>query len=127
MSGYVALGKYSNEFEDALHYLCTSGWSNGEFGNVEAPTGFVWQISNNWEEVKPLNGEFNSLMEEWFEQNPTVEDTDEFRRGLVGDFIVREDNNGLVFLTKYETLEAMAADYVHLYNEFSLWDSQDES
>lgn len=126
MSGYVALGKYSNEFEDALHYMCLAGWASHSDGNVEGPDGFFWLISNNWEEVKPKNGEFNSLMAEWFEQNPTVEDTDEFREGLCGHFIIREDNNGLVFLSKYESrLEAMA-DFKSLQFTFSEWEREDE-
>src|SRR5213595_1255559 len=118
MSGYVALGKYSNEFEDALHYLCTSEWSNESFGNVEAPTGYVWRISNTWEEVKPENGEFNSLMAEWFEQNPSFEDSEEFRRGLVGHFLVWEDNNGLVFLASFSTEKELLAEFQRMENEF---------
>lgn len=126
MSGYVALGKYSNEFEDALHYLCTNDWASHSDGNVEGPDGFFWLISNNWEEVKPENGEFNSVMEEWFERNSEFEDSEEFREGLVGHFIIREDNNGLVFLTKYESRSEAYQDYTSLQFTYSEWAREDE-
>ena len=124
--GYVALGKYSNAQEDALHFMCTSGWGNGEFGNVEAPTGYVWKISNDWEEVKPENGEFNSLMEEWFELNGTFKDSPEFRRSLVGHFIVNEDSNGIVFLMTAETAKTRDEIFENLEAKFNEWDSQDD-
>jgi hypothetical protein len=125
MAGYVALGKYDNEWEDVLHYLCQNGWANESTGNVEAPSGYVWRISNDWESVKPENGEFNSLMEEWFEQND-VEDSEEFRRALVGHFIVREDNNGLVFLQSFKTEQEMLDAYAKYELDFSEWGTEDE-
>jgi len=122
---YVALGKYSNEFEDALHYLCVADWSNESFGHVEAPTGYVWRISNNWEEVKPENGEFNSVMEDWFEQND-VEDSEEFRRGLVGHFIIREDSQGFIHLLSFPTEKEMLEEFDRLEVAYSDWDDQGE-
>lgn len=126
MSGYIALGKYSNEFEDALHYLCNSGWATGEFGGVEAPTGLVWKISNTWDDVKPENGEFNSLMEEWFAQNSEFADSEEFRRNLVGDFIIREDNNGSISMQSFPTQEDMLDTYRGLRDDFEQWDSEED-
>lgn len=125
MTGYKALGKYDNEWEDVLHYLCTSGWANESTGNVEAPSGYVWRISLEWEDVKPENGEFNSLMEEWFKQND-VEDSTDFRRALCGDFIVREDNNGLVFLQSFKTEKEMLEAYNRYELEYSEWDTEED-
>jgi hypothetical protein len=126
MSGYIALGKYSNEFEDALHYMCLSDWASHSDGNVEGPDGFFWLISNSWEEVQPENGEFNSLMEEWFKQNPSFEDSEEFREGLVGHFIIREDNNGLVWLESFESRLEAYASFKSLQFTYSEWDTQDD-
>lgn len=126
MTGYKSLGKYDNEWDDVLHYLCQNGWANESTGNVEAPSGYVWRISNDVNDVSESNTEFNSLMEEWFQQNDMV-DSKDFRRALVGHFIVREDNNGLVFLQSFKTEKEMLEAYDAYELAFSEWDSEDEN
>lgn len=117
------MSKYDSMRDDALHFMCVGGWSNGEFGNVEAPTGFVWKISNDWEDVKPENGEFRSLMEDWFELQAEPDDIN-FRRSLVGDYLIREDSNGLVYVTIYTEKEPRDDEFHRLQDEFQKWDGQ---
>jgi hypothetical protein len=122
--GYVSLGKYDNARDDALHYLCLAGWSNGEFGTMEFGA-YNWRISNDWEDVKPENGEFNSLIEEWFELNPEVEDDSIFRRDLVGHFHVIEASNGMVSVIAYDSKEERDENFLKLEAAFNEWDDSE--
>lgn len=124
--GFIALGKYSSARESILHFLCVSEWSNGSFGDVEAPTGYVWRISNNWEEVKPSNGEFTSLLEEWLEANQEVTDSPELRRELVGHFLVTEDSNGSISVLECPSKVSLVSEYVYLENSFNNWSNEEE-
>lgn len=124
--GYNALGKYSSARDDILHYLCTSEWSNESFGDVEAPTGYVWRISNNWEEVKPINMELTSVLEEWLEWNQEVTDCEELRRELVGHFLITEDSNGLVTVEEFPTEAALKNRFAHLEECFNIWNDSNE-
>lgn len=120
----MQLGKFSTDRDSALHYLSTSEWANDTFGNVEAPTGFVSKISNNWEEVKPENTEMTSVLEDWFEQQGDVEDTPEFRESLVGHFLITENSQGFVYVSEFETAEDRDRVYNDLETEFNEWDDQ---
>lgn len=123
----MQLGKFSSDRDSALHYLCTSDWANGSFGDVEAPTGYVWRISNTWEECKPEAMDFTSVLEDWLEANPEVEDTAEFRRSLVGHYLVQEGSNGLVHVQRFTHESALKARFEQLQEQFSEWlgDSED--
>lgn len=123
--GFISLGKFSSARDSILHYM-SDGWGNDSSGSVDAPTGYFVRISNDWEEVKPENGEFSSMLEEWFEQNPEVTDSPELRRELVGHFLVREDSNGFVTITEYPTKGALQSDFDKLDSDWVDWDMQDE-
>lgn len=114
------LGKYSTDRDNVLHYLCMGGWANESFGDVEAPTGYVWRISNNWEEVKPANMEITSLLEDQL-QAYDIADTPEFRRSLVGHFLIQEDSNGAVYVLEFPTVSALNARYSTLAAEYDAW------
>lgn len=91
----MQLGKYSNDRDSALHFLCSSGWGNDSFGDVSTFGKYVWRISNSWEEVKPAAIDFTSVIEEWLEAEE-LEDGEAFRKSLVGHFLVTELDNGTV-------------------------------
>jgi len=128
----MQLGKFSNDRDSALHYLCTSEWSNESFGDVESPTGYVWRISNTWEEVKPTNTEFNSVITEWLRAEVRENWfqlealTEELRKSLVGHFLLQEDSNGLVHVREYATEKELLKDFQALETEHFNWDSQEE-
>jgi hypothetical protein len=124
--GYMPLGKYSSARDDILHWLCMNDWANGSFGDVEAPTGYVYRISNFEHDVAQPNNEFNSLIDGWFEENQEVTDSPELRAQLVGFFLVLEDSNGFVHVRTYDT-EALALEAFHAYRDvFEAWDNQDD-
>lgn len=123
--GYSPLSKYSSARDSILHYLCTVEWSNASFGDVAAPTGYVWRISNNWEEVKPINMEFTSVLEDWFTDNSEVTDSPELRKELVGHFLVIEDSNGFVHVLEFPSERDLKRDFAIREAQFEDW-SKDE-
>lgn len=121
----MRLGKYSTDRDSALHFLCASEWSNASFGDVESPTGFIHRISNKLEEVHKPNTEITSVLEDWF-TSEEVEDTTEFRKSLVGHFLLVEDNQGFVSVHEYPTEALLIQAFESLEEIYSEWDSQDD-
>lgn len=123
------LGKYSTDQENILHYLCTSEWSNDSFGDVEAPTGYVWRITNRATDifgtVGRVNPELDSLIEDQLKAYSIV-CTDEFLSSLVGHFLVTEDSNGFVSVLKFPTEQDLLSVFSTLQDEFYAWDEQGE-
>lgn len=125
--GYIRVGKFSSARDDILHFLCVSEWGNESFGDVEAPTGYVWRISNNWEEVKPENTEFTSVLEDWLDANEEVTDSPALRKELVGHFLITEDSNGLVTVEEFPTETALKNRFGHLEECFNTWNEEEEA
>lgn len=124
--GYHSLGKYSSARDDILHFLCMSDWAEESSGNSESPSGYFWKISNAPGDVNLHNGEFNSIIEEWFKENPEVVDSSNLRFELVGDFIVQGVDSGMIYVYSYESKAEMLEAYEALEEQFSAWDEQDE-
>lgn len=124
--GYHPLGKYSSARDDILHYLCTVDWAEESSGNTEAPSGYFWRISNAPGDVNLHNTEFNSVIEEWFKDNPEVTDSSDLRFELVGDFIVQGVDSGMVYVYKYDNKAEMLEAYAALEGTYADWDEQDD-
>lgn len=124
--GYHSMGKYSSARDDLLHFLCTSDWAEESSGNSEAPTGYFWRISNDVNDVSQNNGEFNSVIGDWFAYNQEVTDSPELRAELVGHFVVTQLDSGMVFVAKYDTEDALKRDFEVLEATFYEWDEQGE-
>ena len=119
------LGKYSTDRDNVIHYLCMGGWANESFGDVESPTGYVYRISNTFGDVNPDNTEFSSMIDDQVTAYD-IADNLEFRKSLVGHFLVTEDSNGFVSVLEFETERELLSVYSDLEQEFSDWDSQDD-
>jgi hypothetical protein len=119
------LGKYSTDRDNILHFLCTSDWANDSFGNVEAPTGYVWRISNDPADVQISNTEITSVIEDQL-KSYDIEDSPEFRKELEGHYLIQEDSNGLVHVLKCPSKTSLVSEYNYLLNQFNAWDSQDD-
>lgn len=124
--GFISLGKFSSARDSILEYLCNNGWSNEDFGNVEAPTGYVYRISNTLAEVQMENSEVTSLLGDWFEGNSEVTDSPELREELIGHFIVTEDNQGFVRVAKFDTEKEMLAEFQRLEDAYNEWDTDED-
>lgn len=123
--GFIALGKYSSARDSILHFLCEAAWSDGSFGDVEAPTGYVWRISNDHDDVAMVNTEFNSVLEEWLEANPEVIDSPALRVELSGHFLVAEDGNGFVSVAAYPSGSLLSQAFDSLEAVYSEWAGDD--
>jgi hypothetical protein len=123
--GYHPLGKYSSARDDILHFLCTSDWAEDSSGNTEAPSGYFWRISNTAEDVSVNNGEFNSIIEEWFKDCPEVTDSGFLRAELVGHFIVQGVDSGMVYVYAYDNEAEMLEAYEALEETYAAWDDQE--
>jgi hypothetical protein len=124
--GFISLGKFSSARDSILEYLCNNGWANDSFGDVEASTGYVYRISNTTSEVNKQNGEFNSVMGDWFEANPEVRDSVALRQELVGHFLVTEDSQGFVRVTQFDTEQELERVYRVEEDAFSKWNEDED-
>jgi len=126
--GYIALGKYSGARDDMLHFLCTNEWANESFGDVEAPTGYVYRISNTLPEVHIPNTEITSVLADWFTDNQEVTDSPALRAELVGHFLVVETSTGAVNVEQFPDEPALLGRFHFLkaqYEEFLYMNSED--
>lgn len=119
------LGKYSSDRDCILHFMCTSDWSNDSFGDVEAPTGYVWRISNNWEDVHIPNTEVTSLIEDEL-KTYDIADCASFRASLVGHFLITEDSNGFVHVLECPSQTSLVAEFNYLRNSYDAWADTEE-
>jgi hypothetical protein len=124
-------GKYDSYQDSALHYLCSSEWGNDSFGDVSTYGVYIWRISNNLQEVHTLNIEINSVLEEWEEANPellgTLECTlEEFRKTLVGHFLVSENEQGQVTVRQFPTEGALISQFKAMEKHYIEWTDSDE-
>jgi hypothetical protein len=120
------LGKYSTDRDNILHYMATSDWANDSFGDVEAPTGYVWRISNTLEEVQLSNTELTSLIEEQVKAYG-IEDNDDFRHSLVGHFLLVEGSQGFVDVYAYDSEAELLKEYDYREEVYSEWAGDEES
>jgi hypothetical protein len=120
------IGKFDSYRDSALHYLCSSEWGNESFGDCSTYGVYIWRISNTPFDVSDRNNEFNSVIQEWEEDQPELEGTleksfEEFRKSLVGHFLVSESDTGAVTVKQF-TLESELIRHFNQqrdhYNEF---------
>jgi hypothetical protein len=119
------LGKYSSDRDNILHYMATSDWANDSFGDVEAPTGYVWRMSNDLQDVQLANTELTSLIEDQLEAYD-IEDGPQFRNSLVGHFLITENDQGAVSVQKFDTESELFALFVELRHEYSKWEGYED-
>ncbi len=116
------LGKYDSYRDSALHYLCASDWANESFGDVSTYGVYVWRISNDPADVQVINTEITSVLEEWFEANPEISETDQsFRDQLVGHFMVSENNQGQVTVRQYQLESELIQHFNNMQEHYSTW------
>lgn len=123
-------GKFDSYRDSALHYLCSSEWGNASFGDVSTYGVYIWRISNKLEEVHTLNTEINSVLEEWEETNPELLGTlecslEEFRKSLIGHFLVSENEQGLVTVRQFPTEAALISQFKAMRAHFIEFQEQD--
>lgn len=119
------LGKYDSDRDNILHFMCEAGWANESFGDVEAPTGYVWRISNEIADISLNNIELTFLIEDQLKAYG-IEDSPEFRGSLVGNFLVYEDSSGLVSVLKAPGESALIAQFKAVQARYEEWAGEDD-
>lgn len=90
-------GKYEGDNEardEALHRLCQDVWANQSDGDVQAPTGFFYVVTNTVRDLPELQ---DVLGNTW--SDALLDDTG--TNTLIGAFLVTEDTQGFVHVTRY--------------------------
>lgn len=120
--------KYHSFRDSALHFLCNAGWGMESDGNSPEYGVYFSRISNTWEDVKPTNTEFVSLIEQWgeAEEDPALLTTD-FYRSLVGHFLVSEDSQGFVHVRDFPTEDALIARFRAFQEHYASWAGDDDN
>jgi hypothetical protein len=116
-------GKFDSYRDSALHFLCRAEWCNASFGDVSTYGVFIDRISNKLEEVHTLNTEINSVLEEWEQSNPELLGTlecslEEFRKTLVGHFLVSENEQGSVTVREFPTEKRLIQQFEAMREHF---------
>ena len=104
--------------EAVLQAMVTGGWANESDGNVEAPTGHFARVSNSAAEMMEV---CQAFADEIAMHGLTCEDAHAL---LIGDFLVREDSQGNVFVTAYDNPIALTRDFQALQDAYALWDEE---
>jgi len=122
------LGKFDSYRDSALHFLCSQEWGNESFGDVSTYGVYIWRISNTWEDVKPANKEFESVIEDWEEWAGLAEAHTSYglRQSLVGHFMVSENEQGLVTVKQYALESELIRHFNQMQEHFNTWSIQTE-
>lgn len=124
--GYMPLGKYSSARDDILHWMCINEWADDSFGNSGDYGLYAWRIDNDKQDVSTSNTEFNSLLSEWFEQNPEVKDSEELRSELIGHFMINEISNGAIVVWSFSSGQELMETYLAEQTRWEEWELDDE-
>jgi hypothetical protein len=111
-------GKFFNGIDSMLYRLCLDGWSNESSGSVEAPMGWFGRISISHAELPEVVAAFSEeFAGAGFTDTPA----------LVGNFLVKESNLGLVDVDEYDTEAELIDAYGELEAQFVSWSREPES
>lgn len=119
-------GKFDSPRDAALHFLCSNDWSNDSTGDIPDYGLYAWRISNTWGEVKPENTEITSLLEDYL-KTEDIQDSPEFRRSLVGHFLVTENSQGFVSVIKAPNETALLEQFSYFQQAYdAFFESQEQ-
>lgn len=109
-NGPYPLGKYETLRDEYLHKMACDGWANASSGDVESPTGYFYLICNSAPEMKEITEAFGPA--------PT---------GIVGNFILVENDQGFVIVHNVYTSANAEAKCAELENAYDGWqDSEND-
>lgn len=113
--------KYDSFRDSALHFLCLSGWGNESAGDTDGYGVYFTRITLGWDDIRPSNGEFNSLIEQWPDYVDSNEAGIPFRTQLIGHYIVSEDSNGFVHVRELGSEAAVKARFDAFAEHYANW------
>lgn len=113
--------KYDSYRDSALHFLCNAGWGNESTGNTDGYGVYLTRIGNTWEDVKPSNTEFLSVIEDWPDYEDATALYPQFFTQLIGHFIVSEDSQGFVHVRHYVDEAEVKRRYDQFAEHYNEW------
>lgn len=112
------MSKFDSPRDERLHYLTLEGWGNQSDGNVECPVGWFCLITIDNTELPEIKDAFRD--------NPYLQGDDVWAE-LIGNFIVRENNQGFVTVESYDAVSDAKANYRWLLSKANEWfDAMDD-
>jgi hypothetical protein len=105
-------GKFVDLTEEMLYRLSLDGWANESTGDVASPIGWIGRISISREELPEIEDAFGEVFE-----GAGFED----RAGLIGHWLLSEDNFGFVEVHEMDSEEELVAIYRELSAEYDRW------
>ncbi len=104
--------RYENPRDQLLWTICENGWANASSGDVAAPMGKFYRISNSEAELVELVQAFADTLREQQFDTPAQ---------LFGNFLVRSDDQGFVDVFEYENPDDLIAEFDTLKQYYEEW------
>lgn len=101
--------------EKYLLMMVQEGWATGQDGDVEAPTGYFWRITNLPVEMAEIRQAFDDDFVETYNEAPPADEE------LLGSYIIRENSQGLVDVISYPSEAAMIHAFDRAVEELIEW------
>ena len=108
--------KFSSKRDELLWIMSVEGWANESSGNTESPSNWFARFNIYQNELSEIRSAFDA---EGFKE---VTDSD-----LVGNFLVVEDSQGFVYVTKYDTQIQCREAFLELDREYGRWLDENEN
>lgn len=102
--GPYPLGKYSTLRDEFLHGMCADDWADESDGSVDSPTGYFYLVCVSQAEMPEIVNAFGTAP-----------------HGSAGNFVVRETDQGFIYVDEYPSPSAAAVAYADLeqaYGEY---------
>lgn len=100
--------------EAVLQAMVSGGWATDSDGDVDSPQGAFARVTNEEAELAEVVAAFQDTINTY-----EMEDT----RELIGHFLVVEDSQGFVHVTRYDNPIALTRDFQQLQDAYAEWNN----
>lgn len=105
-------GKYDSLRDQCLHLMTLEAWGNTSSGDVQSPQGFFTRICISEAELFEVVQAFKEQLEAAGLTDP---------ESLIGNYIVRESNDGFVTVDVHDTEDDAVLAYEALSQAYDEW------
>lgn len=101
--------------DQILHAMAQQEWANESDGNVEAPTGFFYRISNS-------SADISEIVAAFLDEISDIDPSGTFNpMELKGHFLLVENDQGQIFVTEFDSEKALRNAYMDLVVAYCNW------
>ncbi len=113
-------GKFRNTRDAVLYQMTLEGWASQSSGDTQAPTGWFACIMNDPGDLASIRDAFGNFLDQaHFNRSDHLQQ-------LLGNFLMREDQQGFVAVETYNTEVELKQVYDELDSAYGVW-AGDES